>query len=767
MLGGNPALQTRLERHIRERQGELLLVDDCASALEVALYRQPQLILCGDVVIEGEGHRLLQRTRNEPRLRNIPFTLVTTTGSTPPEHELFKFKAHGASAILSVSDDTATFWEDLEAALKQVRTEKALLRKQLLTDETDFLHNCHQLLGDASFSGETALTSQDDRFRTMVESSPDWFWEFDQNADFTYVSPRIRDLLGYEPEELIGQNAFDLMDPAEAERVRQHFDPIAKKYQPFANLVNTNLHKDGHEVVIESAGTPIFDEAGRFLGYRGIDRDITERKRALQALRQSEQRLRESQEIARLGYYSYRFADQGWECSDVIYEIFGLETGTPITVESWLGLVHPDHRDTMQSYLEQAVLQQQKPFNRSYKIIRPNDGETCWLHGRGQLAIDDNGQAVSMTGSIQDITQMKRAEEQLIVALREARAARKELDALFASVADALVVTDPEQKIILINDAAEQLLGKELSVIRHQPISTLISEQAFFDVMQALLQGQDTNPTIEFSLPTPGGDARVIQARMALVYNDENQVTELIAILRDITRERKADRMKSEFISIAAHELRTPLTAVLGYAELLEQEHSLGQFSAQQRQEYLNTILQKSEQLMNIVDDLLSLSRIEAGRPITLEKRPYQMVAELKRIITSHGLEAAGHAYSMEFPEQDVAVECDSNKLEQVMDNLLSNAAKYSRGGAVITICGVQQDDQFLVQVTDQGIGMSPEQAERMFDKFYRVNINEETVGGLGLGMSISKSIIENHGGQIWVESQLGVGTTVSFTLPL
>ncbi len=131
----------------------------------------------------------------------------------------------------------------------------------------------------------------DDRFRKMIEHSQDWFWEFDENADFTYVSPRIRDLLGYEADELLGVNAFDLMDTDEAKRVHEHFDPIAKKYLPFNNLININRHKDGHEVVIESSGTPIFDEEGQFRGYRGVDRDITARQKIEDELRESKEKL--------------------------------------------------------------------------------------------------------------------------------------------------------------------------------------------------------------------------------------------------------------------------------------------------------------------------------------------------------------------------------------------------------------------------------------------------------------------------------------------
>ncbi len=136
------------------------------------------------------------------------------------------------------------------------------------------------------------MSKEDERYRKMVESSQDWFWEFDEHANFTYVSPAIKNILGYEPDDLIGRNAFALMDANEARRVHQHFDPIAKKYLPFTHLENINVHKDGHDVVIESSGTPIFDDAGNFRGYRGIDRDITERKQLQQKLTGSEEQYR-------------------------------------------------------------------------------------------------------------------------------------------------------------------------------------------------------------------------------------------------------------------------------------------------------------------------------------------------------------------------------------------------------------------------------------------------------------------------------------------
>jgi len=127
---------------------------------------------------------------------------------------------------------------------------------------------------------EEALRESRRRFRSLVEATSDWVWEIDQNGIYTYSSPKVKDLLGYEPEEIIGKTPFDLMPPDEAERVAGLFKDIAESRQPFNGLENTNLHKDGRNVVLETSGVPIFDEGGNLLGYRGIDRDITERKKA-------------------------------------------------------------------------------------------------------------------------------------------------------------------------------------------------------------------------------------------------------------------------------------------------------------------------------------------------------------------------------------------------------------------------------------------------------------------------------------------------------
>src|SRR5512134_4139993 len=151
---------------------------------------------------------------------------------------------------------------------------------------------------------EEALRESRKRYQDLVESLSDWVWEVDGNAVYTYVSPKVRDLLGYEPEEVLGKTPFDLMPPAEARRVKEIFGPFAERHEPFHDLENVNRHKDGRLVVLETSGAPFFGEDGTFRGYRGVDRDIGERKRVEEELRRNEERLRQYQKFEALGRLS-------------------------------------------------------------------------------------------------------------------------------------------------------------------------------------------------------------------------------------------------------------------------------------------------------------------------------------------------------------------------------------------------------------------------------------------------------------------------------
>jgi signal transduction histidine kinase len=256
----------------------------------------------------------------------------------------------------------------------------------------------------------------------------------------------------------------------------------------------------------------------------------------------------------------------------------------------------------------------------------------------------------------------------------------------------------------------------------------------------------------------------VVQARTSTIRYPSGRQAGRITVLHDITYARTVERLKSEFISMAAHELQTPLTAIIGYSELLLSEEV--QFSPEERRDFLCYIFDKAEALGRIVRDLLDVGRVEAGHLLPLEKIFFPLGDLAQEMLGQYRKRYPRHSFEASFPPEGTLVLADRNRLTQVLENLLSNAVKYSPGG-VVRILGRKFDDHFQVSVEDHGIGMTQEQLAHVFDKFYRVDNSDTATSGIGLGMSIARYMVEAHGGCIWVESELGRGTAVHFTLPL
>jgi signal transduction histidine kinase len=234
--------------------------------------------------------------------------------------------------------------------------------------------------------------------------------------------------------------------------------------------------------------------------------------------------------------------------------------------------------------------------------------------------------------------------------------------------------------------------------------------------------------------------------------------------MHDVTHEREVDRMKTEFISTAAHELRTPLTSIQGFSEILMTRDDLG---LEERKKFLSYINKQSVGLTNIINDLLDISRIESGRGFALNKVFCNTTDTIKNVIAYFQEYYRDHRFEVVPLEEPLELYMDKEKIEQVFKNLLSNSAKYSPGGGLIRVTEELSDDNYQVTVEDHGIGMTTEQVEKVFDKFYRVDASDTGIEGTGLGMTIVKHIVEAHKGEITVESAYGKGTTVRFTIPM
>ena len=222
--------------------------------------------------------------------------------------------------------------------------------------------------------------------------------------------------------------------------------------------------------------------------------------------------------------------------------------------------------------------------------------------------------------------------------------------------------------------------------------------------------------------------------------------------------------MKSDFVTTAAHELRTPLTSIRGFSELLLTKTNL---EPEKKTRFLTHINQEATHLASIIGDLLDISRIESGQGISFRESFFDIAEIIRKSILSFQESSGRHGFEAILPQAPVPAWVDKEKLGQVLENLFSNAVKYSPDGGVIQVALETQNGYYHVSVADQGIGMTPEQVARIFEKFYRANASNATVDGTGLGMTIVKHLVEAHNGRIWVESEIGKGTTVKFTIPI
>lgn len=315
----------------------------------------------------------------------------------------------------------------------------------------------------------------------------------------------------------------------------------------------------------------------------------------------------------------------------------------------------------------------------------------------------------------------------------------------------------------------EGIIGKTVYDIAPRDLAE-VYEKADRDLIR-----QGGTQTYETNVQYADGSRHDVIFHKAVFTSDNGKQSGLVGTILDITERkeservlRELDRIKNEFISTAAHELRTPLTSILGYSEILANPHEFPHLTDDQGRGLLDEIHRSAEHLAGMVEDLLDLGRMETGQPMPIHLEEVDPETILRRAVDHFAVRSARHSYQLHStrPESGTLT-CDPQRLQQVLENLLANATKYSPGGGPIEIDARVEQGRYQVSVRDHGIGMSEAQRAKAFDKFYRADASDTAVGGLGLGMSIVRTIVLAHGGDIDIESSPGAGTCVRFWIPL
>ncbi len=360
----------------------------------------------------------------------------------------------------------------------------------------------------------------------------------------------------------------------------------------------------------------------------------------------------------------------------------------------------------------------------------------------GQLAIAFN----NLTNRLQESQSTTEAE-------------RRKLASVLSNMTDGVIATDRKGRIILINDPALSLLHVTRETTLNRPIASVLGIDQDYSFEDLIYMQDSVN--LNFSTSDV---PYILRANFSVIQKETGFVNGLITVLHDITEQEKIDMERREFVANVSHELRTPLTTMRSYLEALAdgawQDENIAPH-------FLNVTQTETERMIRLVNDLLQLSKMDSNEyELNFEFVEFNKFFE--RIIDRFEMSKSQNVEFIRLlPETSYFVEIDTDKLTQVIDNIISNALKYSPDGGNIRFGFTVHDNMLKVMISDDGMGIPKENVGRIFDRFYRVDrARARSMGGTGLGLAIAREMIEAHGGKIWAESEEGVGTTIFFTLP-
>jgi len=336
---------------------------------------------------------------------------------------------------------------------------------------------------------------------------------------------------------------------------------------------------------------------------------------------------------------------------------------------------------------------------------------------------------------------------------------RRKLYSVLSYMTDGVIATDRKGRVILINEPAAEMLDVSRETVLSQPIVSVLDlddTNTFEDLLE-----ENDSLILDYSTKA---ERYILRANFSVIQKETGFVNGLIAVLHDITDQEKIDAERREFVANVSHELRTPLTTMRSYLEALAD-------GAWQDEEiapnFLEVTRTETERMIRLVNDLLQLSKMDST-DYKLNKEWVNFVDFYDRIIDRFEMSKSQNVtFKRKLPKNAIFVEIDEDKMTQVLYNIISNALKYSPEGGQVTFSIKEKEDTIIVGVADQGMGIPKENIGKIFDRFYRVDkARSRQMGGTGLGLAIAKEMVKAHGGSIWVKSEEGKGTNISFSLP-
>jgi len=597
---------------------------------------------------------------------------------------------------------------------------------------------------------EEKLRETQKKFQDLVETLRDWVWEVDTLGHYTYVGPRVKDILGYETKELLNKTPFDLMPAEEARRMADVFKQLSAEQKPIITLENINLHKDGHQVVLETNALPFYDTEGNFKGYRGTDRDITKRKRAEEALRESEEIF--SQFMKYSPVYVF-FKDENIKAIR-LSENYTKMLGRPISE-----LLGKNMDDLFPSDFAKSMVADDKRVINEGKKVEVEEELNGRFYSTIKFPVYRKGKPACLAGFTIDTTERKQAEEKAVM-----------LSDAIENAHHGCLVVSQDYKVVFANDYAFTKIGFDFDELKENDLFSLCADrEQVKDIIETVKVTKRWMGEIAVVKKDGGQFPALVSVTAFGADSDASDREGNIILFQDITiqKEMREKLLTSEKLAVmgrltadVAHELNNPLAIVIGGTQLVLSrldEKAQTTFKSQ-----LETVLRNGRRCKTILSNLLGYGRT-IGKKEEAVNLPDLVREAIDNVNYQHDMSAIEKVLNY---GEIASAEIIGNRsaLLSVFVNLIRNARQAMGEKGRLTITIEKEDKKHLrIEICDTGLGMSKDQKSKLFKPF---TSGWKAGEGSGLGLATSLGIIEMHGGSMTAESE-GPGKGAAFTILL
>jgi hypothetical protein len=624
---------------------------------------------------------------------------------------------------------------------------------------------------------EEELKKSEQFSRSIISSMPNGFSILDAKGVHLDVNKSFCEMTGFSKRELVGTKPPHPYWPEEEyENINRAFEKSVQGKAGELELVFKK--KNGERFPVIVSPSQLVDDKGNVISNFATIKDITEWKKVqseiIKAKRNaeiSEERFRKSQEVGHIGSWEFNLITNEFWGSDESKRIYKLDLDEEeFSAEEVMKIVAEKDREKVNQAMIDLV-NKNKPYDIVFEITPKNTSEKKIIRSIAEVQRDKDGNPAKVTGILHDITEQKLAEQKI-------KNSESFLKAIFDNSLNAIIVSDDQGNYMICNNAAAELLGyskEKLLKMNVADLQTIEEKGASRKYKEYIDKNKDRG---EFEFITPNGDIKTALYAAIRIKKDFN-----LSILSDITdrkqveielieakeKAEESDRLKSAFLANMSHEIRTPMNGILGFTSLLKNPKLTGK----QQERFIDIIEKSGDRMLTTINDIIDISKIESGQVdikisnINLNNQLDELFAFFQPETTKKNIKLS---ITNRLPDQQASVNSDKEKLNSILVNFIKNAIKYTRGGSIefgYSINKKANNKELEFYVKDTGIGIPTERQEAVFNRFVQADIHDKQVyEGSGLGLAISKAYVEMLGGQIWVESEEGVGSQFYFTIP-